>query len=122
MAKKVTNPDLQPYPREDGSVLAKSSMFLKPNDRLELPRLEQVIDAAFDRTLRNKKGQIKAVADSPEKLVDNCIVHLRERSDPILSPAFVSQLAPEDLFELDAVSHEMQRHRMTIGVFTNFCC
>ncbi len=65
MAKKVTNQDLQPYPREDGSVLAKSSMFLKPNDRLELPRLEQAIDAAFDRTLRNKKGQIKAVADSP---------------------------------------------------------
>ncbi len=53
-------------------------------------------------------------------MVDNCIVHLRERSDPILSPAFVSQLAPEDLFELDAVSHEMQRHRMTIGVFYQF--
>src|SRR5690606_26233304 len=49
-----------------------------------------------------------------------CIEHLRTRSDPILSPMFVSQCNIEDIFELDAVSHEMQRHRMTIGIFYQY--
>lgn len=117
---KAAKQDLQPYPREDGQILAKNSLFPKPHDLLPADKVGVAIDAAFDRALRNKKGEIKAVADTPEKLVDNCILHLKERSDPILSPAFVSQLAPEDLFDLDAVSHEMQRHRMTIGIFYQF--
>ena len=120
MAKKMVNQDFQPYPREDGQVLAKGDLFPKPDVSLSLAKIGSAIDAAFDRAMRNKKGEIKPVADTPEKLVDNCILHLKERSDPILSPAFVSQLAPEDIFDLDAVSHEMQRHRMTIGVFYQF--
>ena len=43
----------------------------------------------------------------------------KKRSDPILSSYFVGQLKAEQIFELDAVSHEMQRHRMSIGIFTN---
>lgn len=120
MAKKTANQDFQPYPREDGQVLARGDLFPKPDVSLSLAKIGSAIDAAFDRAMRNKKGEIKSVADTPEKLVDNCILHLKERSDPILSPAFVSQLAPEDIFDLDAVSHEMQRHRMTIGVFYQF--
>jgi hypothetical protein len=45
---------------------------------------------------------------------------LRTRSDPIISPYFVSLCDIDSLFELDAVSHEMQRHRMTIGVFYQY--
>ncbi len=119
MAKKSTIQDFQPYPREAGQVLASATLFPRPELLSELS-VHRAIDIAFDRSLRNKKGEIKPVADTPEQLVDHCILHLKERSDPILSPAFVSQLAPEDLFDLDAVSHEMQRHRMTIGVFYQF--
>ena len=118
MAKKHNA--LQPYPREGGQILASASLFPKPDDLLPFSEVNTAIDAAFDRAMRNKKGQMKVVADTPQKLVNNCILHLKTRSDPILSPAFVSKLAPEDLFDLDAVSHEMQRHRMTIGVFYQF--
>ena len=120
MAKRQGTQDFQPYPREDGQVLARGELFPKPSQPISQEKVNLAIDVAFDRAMRNKKGQFKVVADTPEKLVDNCIKHLKERSDPILSPAFVSQLAPEDLFDLDAISHEMQRHRMTIGIFYQF--
>lgn len=120
MAKKTIKQDLQPYPREEGQILASGTLFPRPEARLSIIKLEQAVDKAFDRALRDKKGQLKLVSDTPEKLVSDCVQHLRERSDPVLSPSFVAQLAPEDLFDLDAVSHEMQRHRMTIGVFYQY--
>jgi hypothetical protein len=112
---------LQPYPREaGGQLLAADSLFppLTPpmNDEL----INTAIDEAFARCKKNKKGMTRKTIDTPEKLVALCIKHLRERSDPILSPYFVSQCKAEDIFALDAVSHEMQRHRMTIGVFYQF--
>jgi len=49
-----------------------------------------------------------------------CLAHLQERSDPILNPSFLSQCKLEEVFEMDAIAHEMQRHRMKIGNFYQF--
>lgn len=120
MAKKKNPSALQGYTREADQILAAHSLFPRFSPKMSGTALGNAIDAAFARCVSNKQGKLKPVADSPEKLVTECIRHLKERSDPILSPSFVSQLEVEDLFELDAVSHEMQRHRMTMGVFYQF--
>lgn len=112
---------LQPYPRDaGGQLLAAASLFPLMTPPMNDELINTAVDEAFARCLKNKKGVTKKAIDSPEKLIALCIKHLRERSDPILSPYFVSQCKAEDLFALDAVSHEMQRHRMTIGVFYQF--
>lgn len=82
--------------------------------------VDQAIVAAFDRCKKNKKGEESEEAKTAEELVALCLQHLRERSDPVLSPAFLSQLKAEDVFAMDAVAHEMQRRRMKIGVFYQF--
>lgn len=112
---------LQPYPRESGGqLLAAATLFPAMKPAMGDGLINRAIDEAFARCKKNKKGATKKAIDTPEKLVASCIQHLRERSDPILSPYFVSQCKAEDIFALDAVSHEMQRHRMTIGVFYQF--
>lgn len=112
---------LQPYPREkDGALLSHSSLFPRLTPPTPIEKIEMAIDIAFNRCTKDKKGSEREKLDTPEKLVSLCIKHLQERSDPIISPYFVSLCKAEDLFELDAVSHEMQRHRMTIGVFYQF--
>jgi hypothetical protein len=121
MATGKQGPKLQPYPRTDGgSLLAKSSLFPRLSPPIKTNVLERSIDAAFSRCALKKSGKSKEIPDNPEKLVELCIEHLRTRSDPIVSPHFLSQCDIEDLFEFDAVSHEMQRHRMTIGVFYQY--
>lgn len=120
MVKKKNSSALQGYPREVDQILAAHSLFPRLSPKMSEAILGKAIDSAFARCVSNKQGKLKPVADSPEKLVTECLRHLKERSDPILSPSFVSQLEVGDLFELDAVSHEMQRHRMTIGVFYQF--
>ena len=60
------------------------------------------------------------MAQTPDELVQLCLQHLKERSDPILSPYFLSQCKLGEIFELDAIAHEMQRHRMRIGVFYQY--
>ncbi len=117
MAKKLI---LQPYPREGNTLLANSSLFPIPSTPLNENLINSSIKKAFDRCIKTKVGKKRAEADSPEKWVDLTIKHLKERSDPILSSYFVSQLKAEDLFEFDAVSYEMQRHRMSIGIFYQF--
>jgi hypothetical protein len=120
MARVRYGPKLQPYPREKDILLAKQSLFppLKPPMAEEI--INSAIDTAFRRCIKTKTGKNRAISESPEELVELCIEHLRSRSDPILSPYFVSQCNIDSLFELDAVSHEMQRHRMTIGVFYQY--
>ncbi|MBI5674831.1 MAG: hypothetical protein HZC48_03230 [Nitrospirae bacterium] len=120
MAKKRIGPSLQDYPREKGFLLSDIKLFPPLAPPMKEKIIEEAIDAAFNRCIRDKKGKIKRTQDTPEKLVSACIKHLRERSDPILGSYFISQLKAEDVFELDAVSHEMQRHRMTIGVFYQY--
>jgi len=118
MAKK--SPTLQEYTRESGSLLAKADLFPRLKTALKKEIIESAIDMSFQRCTLKKSGKVKEIANSPEQLVDLCIEHLRSRSDPIISPYFVSQCNIESLFELDAVSHEMQRHRMTIGTFYQY--
>lgn len=111
---------LQPYLREGNTLLADASLFPMPHRPIEEVVIRRSIKIAFDRCLRNKVGQKREEIDTPEKWVDLTLIHLKERSDPILSSYFVSQLRAEELFELDAVSYEMQRHRMSIGIFYQF--
>lgn len=120
MSRKQTV-TLQSYPRETGGqLLSAASLFPRKKPPMDEAIIAQAVDDAFSRCIKNKKGLTKKAINTPDKLVESCIRHLRERSDPILSSYFVSQCKAEDIFALDAVSHEMQRHRMTIGVFYQF--
>ncbi len=114
MATKKTN--IQPYPR-DSEDRVDVSLFPRLKDPFDDTKIICAINTSFAFCLKNKKGDTKELSDSPEKLVHMCLQHLKERSDPILSSYFVGQLKAEQIFELDAVSHEMQRHRMSIGLF-----
>jgi hypothetical protein len=110
----------QNYPRIDGELLAREELFPKQNPPLSLTSIDTAIEAAFARCKKSKTGEEHRVPETPEELVALCINHLKERSDPILSPFFFSQMNVEDVFDMDAVAHEMQRQRMKIGVFYQF--
>ena len=110
---------LQPYPRRTGSYVADDNLFPQQNP-LNNSNLQTAIRAAFERCLRNKKGNMVSPHLTPEELVKICIRHLQERSDPILSPSFLGQCNLNEVFEMDAIAHEMQRHRMKIGNFYQF--
>lgn len=117
MAKKLI---LQPYPREANTLLSDSMLFPIPTQKLDEESIKSAIVIAFERCLKNKTGKEKNRIDTPEKWVDLTLKHLKERSDPILNSYFVSKLNAEELFEFDAVSYEMQRHRMSIGIFYQY--
>jgi hypothetical protein len=120
MAAKKYGPTLQQYPRVEEALLAKDELF----PRLHQPMAEHIIieciDKAFQRCNLDKGGEKRVVANSPKALVELCIEHLKTRSDPVINPYFVSLCDIDSLFELDAVSHEMQRRRMDIGVFYQY--
>lgn len=118
MAKQTAT--LQQYPRKDGLLLAVNELFPVQRPPLDRHSIQACINLAYKRCLLKKSGSERKVPCTPEKLVETCLEHLRTRRDPILSPYFVSLCDPASLFELDAVSHEMQRHRMTIGVFYQY--
>jgi hypothetical protein len=119
MATRKTSP-LQAYPRRKDNYLADDSLFPRPKTALSQRQLDAAIKRAFERSLLSKSGDIAKLPQSPEELVKLCVKHLRERSDPVLSPSFLSQCRVEEIFELDAVAHEMQRQRMKIGVFYQY--
>lgn len=115
---KLSN--LQPYPRrEGGGYLASDSLFQAAHP-LPTNKLDAAIQKAFDRSLTDKRGNRVKLPSIPEELVEKSMDHLRERSDPILSPSFLSQCKAEEVFTLDATAHEMQRHRMRIGMFYQY--
>lgn len=110
---------LQPYPRRTDSCVADDCLFPQ-SKQINNNDLQAAIRSAFERCLRNKKGNLISPHLTPEKLVKICIKHLKERSDPILSPSFLAQCDLDEVFEMDAIAHEMQRHRMKIGNFYQF--
>ncbi|MGD1089364.1 MAG: hypothetical protein ABR955_11660, partial [Verrucomicrobiota bacterium] len=110
---------LQPYPRRSGSYVASDELFPRPKPLAD-QKLQGAIKAAFERTLRKKTGTQTSPHLSPVQLVAMCLGHLQGRSDPILNPSFLSQCKLEEVFEMDAIAHEMQRHRMKIGNFYQF--
>ncbi len=75
---------------------------------------------AFERMLKTKKGLRREVLDTPSKLVEACLRHLKERNDPVIMASFFSKIEAKDVFEMDAISHEMQRDRMLMGQFYQF--
>lgn len=117
MAQKVDA--RQPYLRDSGSLLSLSSMYPRPAP-LTIEFLHTAIKAAFARSLKTKKGKQKNIPDTPEKLVNLCLKHLKERTDPIVGTDFYAHLRAEEIFDMDAISHEMQRQRMQIGVFYQY--
>lgn len=110
----------QSYPREDDSTLAKSVLFPKLNPPLSQPALQQAIERAFERAKKNKTGENFKVPDNPKELVDMCLKHIQERTDPVLGTSFYPKLDLNEIFEMDAIPHEMQRQRMKIGVFYQY--
>jgi len=120
MVKRKQGPRLQQYPRVEGLLLARPDLFPPLTPPMPMKTILDCVDRAFQRCSLKKSGGKRIIADSPEALVELCIEHLRTRSDPIISPYFVSLCDVDRLFELDAVSHEMQRHRMSIGDFYQY--
>lgn len=110
---------LQNYPRRQ-DYLADDFLFPLPLKPITSVQLNESIRRAFERSLKDKSGETTELPNTPEELVKLCIKHLRERSDPVLSPSFLSQCRVEEIFELDAIAHEMQRQRMRIGLFYQF--
>jgi hypothetical protein len=111
----------QPYPREDDpSLLAKYSLFPKLSPPLSRDAVKDAIKQALIRAKTDKAGDPFEEIDTPQKLVKECIQHMMERSDPILSTNFYSQLDVDEVFDMDAIAHEMQRQRMKIGVFYQY--
>ena len=110
----------QPYPRKAKSLLADISLLPQHNPPLSDEALNNAIKSAFDRTTRDRLGNVKAVMGAPEKLIRLCIKHLKTRSSPILGAYFYSQCEIDEIFILDAIPHEMQRQRMNIGVFYQY--
>ncbi len=110
----------QPYPRQAGSLLAAHALFPPHKPPLPDQIIMKAIDAAFDRTCRDRVGSIRKVTKNPHELVKLCIKHLKKRTDPILGVYFYSQCNVEEIFELDAIPYEMQRQRMNMGVFYQY--
>jgi hypothetical protein len=119
MARKVPY-SLQDYPRVRGGFLAEYGLFPKSEPPFSMDIADEAIKRAFARAGKNKKGDELRVYRTPAELVKLCIHHLKERSDPILSPFFFSQMNVEDVFDVDAIAHEMQRQRMKIGLFYQY--
>jgi hypothetical protein len=112
---------LQAYPRrQPDGYLADDSLFPLPAQSLTARQLDDAITRAFERSLKSKSGDAAKLPQTPKDLVALCLKHLRERSDPVLSPFFFSQCKVEEIFELDAIAHEMQRQRMRIGIFYQY--
>jgi hypothetical protein len=116
MAKKSVK--IQAYPRRDDDTAA-DELFPRPR-AIAKRALNRAIKSAYERCLLNKKGEKVELDSTPEELVALCLSHLKQRSDPILNPYFLSRCELEEIFDLDAIAHEMQRHRMRIGVFYQY--
>jgi len=112
--------NLQPYPRKKNDLLAADLLFPPHKPPLSDSSIISAIERAFDRSIRDRVGKVKKIASTPQELVDSCIDHLKTRSCPIVGTFFYTQLDIDEIFELDAIPHEMQRRRMDIGVFYQY--
>jgi hypothetical protein len=119
MARKAPY-NLQGYPRVKSGFLSEYELFPKQKPPVSIDIVDEAIKRAFIRARKSKSGDELHVYKTPEELVNLCINHMKERSDPILSPFFFSQMNVEDVFDVDAIAHEMQRQRMKIGLFYQY--
>ena len=117
MVKRSTR---QKYPREETTELANISLFPKASPTLPIPVLHECIKSAFERSKKTKTGEDSKIPKTTEELVELCINHLEERSDPVLGASFYTQFDSNEIFDMDAIPHEMQRQRMKIGLFYQY--
>ena len=119
MSSRRSQGNLQPYPREGTSLLAAHHLFLAQTPALSDNQVLQAVDAAFDRTVRDRVGKKRLFPSRPEQFVELCVKHLRQRSG-IMGAYFYSLFSVEEIFGIDAIPHEVQRQRMNIGVFYQY--
>ena len=110
---------LQPYPREP-EYIAQHSLFPKLDPPLNYAVIQTAIKSAFERMNKTRKGKQRNSLDEPAKLVKACLKHLKERNDPVIMASFFSKVDAKDVFEMDAISYEMQRYRMLMGQFYQY--
>ncbi len=110
---------LQPYPREP-EYIAQHSLFPKLDPPLNYAVIQTAIKSAFERMNKTRKGKQRGSLDEPVKLVKACLKHLKERNDPVIMASFFSKVDAKDVFEMDAISYEMQRYRMLMGQFYQY--
>jgi hypothetical protein len=110
---------LQPYPREP-EYIAQHLLFSKLNPPLDYAVIQTAIKSAFERMNKTRKGKQRGSLDEPAKLVKACLKHLKERNDPVIMASFFSKVDAKDVFEMDAISYEMQRYRMLMGQFYQY--
>lgn len=110
---------LQPYPREP-EYIAQHSLFPKLDPPLNYAVIQTAIKSAFERMNKTRKGKQRGSLDEPAKLVKACLKHLKERNDPVIMASFFSKVDAKDVFEMDAISYEMQRYRMLMGQFYQY--
>ncbi len=80
----------------------------------------QIISSArsdFRNATLTRSGDERDVSSTPEELAKAALKHLKERTDPIDGVAFFSSIRVEDVFQFDAIFHEMHRHKMQMGDF-----
>ncbi len=111
---------LQNYDREAGSLLLKHALLPKLNPPLDNEAIRAAIERAFERTRKTRRGNEGRVIDTPEELVKTCLKHLKERNDPIIGASLFATVSAKEVFEMDAIPHELQRHRMKIGQFYQY--
>lgn len=109
----------QPYPRQE-NLLANNELFPIHSPPLTKESIQLAIRAAFERTKKSKRGGKLLVSNSPQKLVNTALTHIHERNDPIIGTSFYSGLPLNDVFQMDAIPHEIQRYRMKMGVFYQY--
>ena len=73
--------------------------------------------AAFKKSSLTKSGEERDISSTPETLSKAALKHLKERTDPVDGVAFFSSVNVEDVFQFDAIFHEMHRHKMQMGDF-----
>lgn len=105
------------YPRERGSLLAKHSLFPRLSPAMPAPQIVLSARAAFRKTGLTRSGEERGASSTPEELAQAALKHLKERTDPIDGVAFFSSIRVEDVFQFDAIFHEMHRHKMQMGDF-----
>ena len=90
----------QPYKRTaDG--LAHPSLFPQQTPRVPVERVIRAMNAAFEKTLLDKRGEKLLIPTTPEAWVEISLKHLKEWGDPILDPYLLSLCDPAHIFVID---------------------
>ena len=105
------------YPRERGALLAKHSLFPRMSPPMPESHVISAARAAFKKSSLTKSGEERDISSTPETLSKAALKHLKERTDPVDGVAFFSSVNVEDVFQFDAIFHEMHRHKMQMGDF-----